>query len=116
MIEVFYSFSILFITCELDQRINLAFVECSQMVEQLDWYLFPMNIQRMLPMILHFTQQPFEIICFGSKACNRDTFKSVGVRHIHLQVMNEIQVQIQFFPINILLGGQHSILLLYGSS
>lgn len=77
MIEVFYAFGVMFMTCELGQRINIAFVECGEMVEQFDWYLFPAEIQRMQPMILNITQQPFELKCFGSTACDRDTFKSV---------------------------------------
>lgn len=77
-IETTYAFSVMFICCELAQRISVAFDECSEMVDQLDWYLFPAKIQRMLPTILNFTQQPIEIKCFGSTACDRETFKSVS--------------------------------------
>lgn len=74
---VVYAFGVLFIACELGQRISLAFVECSQMIDQFKWYAFPAKVQRMLPMILKFNQQPFEIKCFGNMKCNRDTFKYV---------------------------------------
>lgn len=79
IIEVIYAFGVLFIACELGQRVNLAFAKCSEMVDQIKWYLFPAEIQRMLPMILNFTQQPFEIACFGSTRCDRDTFKWVSL-------------------------------------
>lgn len=79
MIEIIYSFVGMFVSCEMGQRINLAFEECNEIVEQFDWYQFPVEIQQMLPLILHFTQQPVEILCFGSRACDRDTFKSVRV-------------------------------------
>ena len=79
MIEVFYAYAVLFICCELGQRVNLAFDDCSEMVDQFEWYLFPTKIQRMLPIILNFSQQPFEIKCFGSTACDRETFKYVSV-------------------------------------
>lgn len=77
LFEVIYSFGVLFITCELGQRVNLAFNECNDMVEQFDWYSFPANVQRMLPLILHFMQQPIETKCFGSTTCDRETFKQV---------------------------------------
>lgn len=67
MIEVSYAFGLMFTCCELAQRMNIAFVECDEMVDQLEWYSFPPDIQRMLPIILYFTQQPFEIKCFGER-------------------------------------------------
>lgn len=76
-IEIFYAFGNLGVACEIGQRIMIAFDECSEMVNQFSWYLFPREIQRMLPMILNFTQQPVEIIHFGSKASDQGTFKSV---------------------------------------
>lgn len=80
-VEVIYAFGGLFMACGMGQRLSLAFEECSEMVYQFEWYLFSGGIQRMMPMILNFTQQPFEITCFGSKACDRDTFKSVSVKN-----------------------------------
>lgn len=80
--EIIYAFGTLLIACEICQRVNLAFEECSDMVDQFEWYLFPTKIQRMMPLILNFTQQPIEITSFGSAACDRETFKSVSVEHI----------------------------------
>lgn len=77
--EASYAFGVMLMACELGQRTNLAFAECGDMIDQFEWYLFSMKIQRILPMILHFTQQPLQVICFGSKASDRDTFKSVCV-------------------------------------
>lgn len=75
--EVIYAFGILFIACELGQCLNLAYDECSEMVNQFDWYLFPTEIQQMLPQILNFAQQSLEIKCYGTANCDRETFKSV---------------------------------------
>ena len=83
MIQVIYAFGVVFIACELGQRVNLAFVECSDMIDQFDWYLFPAEIQRLLPIILNFTQQPVEIKCFGSTTLDRETFKYVRITKIH---------------------------------
>lgn len=67
--EIVYAFGVIFVACELGQRVNLAFDECSQIINQFEWYLFPDEIQRMLPLILNLTRQPIEIKCFGSTAC-----------------------------------------------
>ena len=78
MLEVFYAFGVLLIASELCQRVNVAFDQCSEMVDQFKWYLFPAEIQRMLPLIVNFMHQPIEIRCFGSTACNRETFQYVS--------------------------------------
>ena len=78
LIEIIYAFGVLFIGCELGQRIVLAFDECNDMIDQLEWYLFPMEIQKLLPIVNHFMQQPIEIKFFGSYMLNRDAFKYVS--------------------------------------
>lgn len=75
--QVIYPFAVLLITCELCQQMNFAFDECNDMIVQFEWYLFPADVQRMLPLIINFTQQPVEINCFGSTAADRETFKYV---------------------------------------
>lgn len=77
--EIFYAFGALLIACEVCQRVNIAFEECGDMVVQFEWYLFPIDIQRMLPLILNYMQQPIEIKCFGSVTCDRETFKFVRI-------------------------------------
>lgn len=77
MVEIFHPFGLLFVACELGQRVNLAFDECKEIIGQFEWYRFPKDTQRMLPLILHFTQQPIDIKCFGSAALDRVTFKKV---------------------------------------
>lgn len=71
----------------MGQRTQLAFEESSAIVDQFEWYRFPAEIQRMMPLILSFTQQPVEFVCFGSIACNRETFKYVSTAklnwHLH---------------------------------
>ena len=84
MIQVTYAFGVMFVACELGQRLNLAFDECNDMIDQFNWYLFPAEIQRMLPLILNFMQQPVEIKCFGSTALDRETFKYVRVNKIDI--------------------------------
>lgn len=69
---------IVFIACDLGQRMNDAFDEINCTLNRFDWYLFPIEIQRMLPMIKANTQKPVSLECFGSIACNREVFRKVG--------------------------------------
>lgn len=41
VLQIFYAFGAMFIACELGQRVNLAFNECSEMIHRFDWYLLP---------------------------------------------------------------------------
>lgn len=75
--ELIYAFGILFVACEVCQRTNLAFDGCSEMLEQLEWYSFPIGIQRMLPIVLNVMHRPFEIKYFGGATCDREAFKYV---------------------------------------
>lgn len=62
----------------MGQRLSIAYNEIDNKINQLDWYLLPMEVQRMLPMLMINTQQPYKIVCFGSILCERETFKIVS--------------------------------------
>lgn len=46
-------------------------------VSQLDWYRYPIKIQRMLVPVLIFVQKPVVIQFFGSFSSSREQFKKV---------------------------------------
>lgn len=69
----------MFAACEVGHRVNIGFIECNDMIDKLKWYRFPVNVQRMLPIIINYAQQPVELTCFGSAALNRETFKYVCI-------------------------------------
>ena len=75
--KMFYSYGAIGVYCELCEQISNGFEEVSDTIYQLDWYTYPMEIQRMLPIILNHAQQPVEIVSFGNIVCSRDTFKKV---------------------------------------
>lgn len=68
---------VLFIGCELGERGGNLFIDISIEVDQLDWYLLPLNIQKMLPIVIVNTKQSVVVRCFGSVACTRCQFKKV---------------------------------------
>lgn len=73
-----YVFGTVFIVCELCERGGNLFNEIDHVVGRLSWYNLPYKAQSMLPTILMMTQRPFKLECFGSIACNRETFKKVS--------------------------------------
>lgn len=72
------SFGLVFIACELCERVSNAFEEICTVIDQLDWYKYPSDIKRMLPMIMMNVQEPIAIECFGSISCSRKVFKQVS--------------------------------------
>lgn len=79
IINATFGSAVVFVTSELGQRMTDAFNEIDFILSQLDWYLFPGEMQRMLPTIIADAQQPVELKCFGSIGCSREVFKNVSV-------------------------------------
>lgn len=76
-----FAFTTVFIACELGEGMIEAFDEIDSTIDQLNWYLFPIEFQQILPMIIVNAQQLIEMECFGSIACTRDVFKNVRNNH-----------------------------------
>lgn len=107
--EIFYTFAALFVVTEISQRVTLTFEECNEMIGQFEWYLFPIEIQRLLPIVMQSTQQPIEVKCLGSVACNRETFKYVSISQF------SFSRSIHFFD-GQFSGDQNGLLILFGTS
>lgn len=63
--------------CVGGQYLTDKFSEIGNAVEQIDWYLLPIQIQRVLPAIIMFSQEPIIIKFFGNLACSREQLKKV---------------------------------------
>lgn len=74
-----WAFAIVTFMTQLRQIFEDRFATVKDKVVELDWYWLPMKIQRLLPIILIFTQQPLYIACFGSIPCNREALKMVCI-------------------------------------
>lgn len=77
ILSALYAFGAVFLVCELCQRISNGCEGFNDKIDQFKWYLFPAKIQRALPAIIINVQQPVYVECFGSIACDRETFKRV---------------------------------------
>lgn len=56
----------------------LGFSEMNNTMVQLHWLSYPIEIQRLLPFVIMYTQQPIEFKIFGSFTSCRESFKNVS--------------------------------------
>lgn len=66
--------------CEIGQQFTNTLGEIIYEIEQLDWYLFPAEVQRMLPTIITGVQKPIVVGCFGVCYSSREQFKKVSMQ------------------------------------
>lgn len=94
IIEVIYALSIICIVCELGERMTIAYDEMDCVIQQFSWYLFPIQIQRQLPIVMINAQQSVTLQCFGSIFANRESFKQVyHIGKLEMQKKNVTNVQ-----------------------
>lgn len=74
---MWYVFGTVYIICEIGERASESFEEIADEIQALDWYLFPLKIQKILPAMMVVAQQLVPLECFGNIFCNRETFKNV---------------------------------------
>lgn len=79
LIQIVWSSALTFIPCELSERVSYAFNEINDLIWTIDWHKFPVEMQKMIPIILIEAQSPVSLKCFGSISCNRDLFKRVRI-------------------------------------
>lgn len=78
--SVFYSACVLAmvsISCEFGQQLTNSFDEVTFKFKQLGWYLFPTEVQQMLPIILIGVQKPMVFGCFSIVKGSREQLKKV---------------------------------------
>lgn len=73
-----YSFGTVFLACDFGQRMTNAFADINMMIGQFNWYLFPLEIKKMLPTIIMSAQEPVVLEVFGSIACSREAYHQVS--------------------------------------
>lgn len=78
LFQAFWSFELIFISCELGERVCNAFDEIGDTIDQLDWYLLPFEMQQLLPTIILNTKQPVVLQCFGNILCCREVLRNVS--------------------------------------
>ena len=74
---------LVFFQCEVGQRFTNPMDGINDNINQIDWYLFPIGIQRILPLIMMNTQKPNDIECFSIVSVSREQFKKVKLNEFH---------------------------------
>lgn len=75
IVDAFDYYALVFVICELSQRISNEYEGIFKLADQFDWYLFSNGIKKMIPTTLIMLQRPVEIKCFGNFSSNRESFK-----------------------------------------
>lgn len=83
IIESISAFGLVGFSCEMGQRFTTNFDEVNDDINKLNWYKFPIEVQRLLPILTLVTQQQLVVECFGSVACLRESFKSVSTTKLN---------------------------------
>lgn len=76
--EVYWSFAFTLFFCEFGERVTSEFDELNDIMNQLDWYTFPIEVQQTLPIIIAAAQDPVIMRGFGNIECVRQSFKQVS--------------------------------------
>lgn len=79
LFEVVDVISAVGVACELGERTNEMFSAIDDTFNETDWYLYPIEIQRMLPAVMTVAQKPIYVELFGSVTASRDTFRQVSM-------------------------------------
>ena len=90
IVELGWSFGLVFVSCELAGRLSIEFDDIDYMIGQFKWYLFPFEVQKMLPILIINVQQEVAFEFFGSAMCNRETFKNVIRKKRNIFVVVEL--------------------------
>lgn len=111
ILTMIWSFILISLYCEFGENVSVHFNDVHRCICDSDWYLFPYEIQKMLPIILIATQKSVEISGFGNISFTRETFKLVLFWWFCRRLLIVDIKKIYFFPNFIRLYGQDSHIL-----
>lgn len=77
IILMFWSIVANFLFCEFGESLTSQCNELNDVICQSEWYLLPVDLQRMLPTIMLTTQKPNILQGFGGVSLTREAFKAV---------------------------------------
>lgn len=75
--QMLTAFAIVFVCCEFGHRLSKSFDKIDLDIGRLHWYKFPVQLWKMLPILMVGTQEPVTLRVFGSIFCAREDFKNV---------------------------------------
>lgn len=76
--EAFHVILTVGLACEMGERVCGMFSAVDETMDEIDWYLYPIEVQRMLPAIMIVAQKSIYVEFFGSITASRETFQQVS--------------------------------------
>lgn len=67
-----------FFYCEIGERVTRQFDLFDEELRRCDWYLFPIEMQRLILITMSGSQHPEIIRGYANSVCTRDAFKRVS--------------------------------------
>ena len=86
--ELLWSFGLVWIFCNLCEKLSTAFDEVYHVIDQLDWYMYPSEMAKILPIVFVNAQRRVVVECFGSIPCSLGTFKKVCVKGLETKILS----------------------------
>lgn len=66
-----------YVPCELMEKISSEFDDINDAINQFHWYLLPLQIRKMLPIVMMSSQETVGFECFGSFNVSRELFEKL---------------------------------------
>lgn len=79
--QILCALGFIFLICDLGYRISNAFGKIDYTIVKLNWYKFPIEIKKLLPILIIGAQQPVELEVFGSVSCSYEIFQTVSLNN-----------------------------------
>lgn len=76
-VKMFYSSGLTFIYCEVGEQLSNSFGDLADAFNQCEYESFPIELQRLMPIVLAAVQHPPILRSYGNITCCRNTFKQV---------------------------------------
>lgn len=83
-ILIFWSFVANFLFCEFGENVTSHFNELHNTLCQTEWNLYPIDIQRLLPIIMMSTRKEIILEGFGGVQLTRQAFETVSFNYLNL--------------------------------
>lgn len=90
VVAVFWFFCTIFIFCEFGENVCKEFDKVVNAVCESDWYAFPIEVQRSLPLLLIATQKQVIPRGFGNILCIRESFQTVIICFLSFQIIKDL--------------------------
>ena len=77
LVNTCFTFVIMFLYCEFGEMVTNQFNELNERFSKCNWYLLPIEMQRMFVIVMANTQRPAMIQGYANVVCTRESFKQV---------------------------------------